>query len=150
MNKVGLLFEEHLFSDVSSHVREILQFLESKMEAMIKAPDGQLYYDDLLVQTFKVFIWIEYRRWNFEKVIEVHNEVQSRNLMNSDAGLPGSSAFMQRIQLAYELALIKIDRRNIDASFVSNYILQETKNISIGSGKFLLCGFIFTGNDRTR
>lgn len=123
-----MLLAENLFSAVSSHAREILQFLESKMEAMSKAADGQLHYDDLLVQTFKLFIWTEYRCWNFEKVIEIHNEVQSRNLLNSDVGLPGCSPFVEMIQLGHELALIKRDRRNIDPSFVSNYILQETKN----------------------
>lgn len=103
--------------------------MQSKKNIVSNTCNGHLYFDDLLLQTYKNLLWCEYRRWNFEKVFEIYDYLETSHLLNSkqECYVDGYSKYIFLTNLCYELALIRSGASNANPSRVSDYILEETK-----------------------
>ena len=129
MDLVETSLDEGLISDATKQLREAIDFVQSKKNIVSSTSNGHIYFDDLVLQTYKYLIWCEYRRWNFEKVFEIYEYLENSHLLNSEQEcyIDGYSKYVFMTNLCYELALNRSGASNANPSRVSEYILEETK-----------------------
>ncbi len=110
-----------LYSNAISKTKKCIEIVDDK-KVMITKVLGSQNFDMNLHSLFVRLLWLEYRSWNFNKVIEISSEINNRGI---DIMKYSSVAF--GIQLCDKLALLRNGADNIDPTQITTNFLKEVQ-----------------------
>ena len=118
-----------LYSDAVSSLKEAIQFIETKETIIVKAKKEDLFYEYLIMKTYRILIATEYNtRRNYEEVIQIYNCFTSNFNCTTAMKVVTTSRFLEELMILImmyrDLALIRVS----NDSSTDSFLLQNVPN----------------------
>ncbi|GFH53852.1 predicted protein [Chaetoceros tenuissimus] len=131
---------KELYSDCATNLRVGIEFIKTKQKVLCKLEYGPNHLCKCVLELYRYLIWLEDRRYNYQAVVEVYNDLKDNFLFEDqkigkdwleDDDMDQSTADIQQIQVLYEFALVATKNGNSDTSCICKFLYQQLRALPV-------------------